>query len=79
MKQKISRRYLTQQLSLSFVPHISLPETLGVTILDRVEIGQNTVVGSGALVVKSLPDNVLAYGNPAKIIRERKEGEKFLK
>jgi sugar O-acyltransferase (sialic acid O-acetyltransferase NeuD family) len=53
--------------------------TLGVTILDRVEIGKNTVVGSGALVVKSLPDNVLAYGNPAKIIRERKEGEKFLK
>jgi sugar O-acyltransferase (sialic acid O-acetyltransferase NeuD family) len=53
--------------------------TLGVTILDRVEIGQNTVVGSGALVVKSLPDNVLAYGNPAKIIRERKEGDKFLK
>lgn len=53
--------------------------TLGVTILDRVEIGQNTVVGSGSLVVKSLPDNVLAYGNPVKIIRERKEGEKFLK
>lgn len=53
--------------------------TLGVTVIDRVEIGENTVVGSGALVVKSLPDNVLAYGNPAKIIRERKEGEKFLK
>lgn len=53
--------------------------TLGVTIMDRIEIGINTVVGSGSLVVKSLPDNVLAYGNPAKIIRERKEGEKFLK
>lgn len=53
--------------------------TLGVTVIDRVEIGENTVVGSGSLVVKSLPDNVLAYGNPAKIIRERKEGEKFLK
>jgi sugar O-acyltransferase (sialic acid O-acetyltransferase NeuD family) len=53
--------------------------TLGVTVIDRVEIGENTVVGSGSLVVKSLPDNVLVYGNPAKIIRERKEGEKFLK
>jgi sugar O-acyltransferase (sialic acid O-acetyltransferase NeuD family) len=53
--------------------------TLGVTILDRVEIGENTVVGSGSLVLKSLPDNVLVYGNPAKIIRERKQGEKFLK
>jgi sugar O-acyltransferase (sialic acid O-acetyltransferase NeuD family) len=53
--------------------------TLGVTILDRVEIGENTVVGSGSLVTKSLPDNVLAYGNPAKIIRNRTRGEKFLK
>lgn len=53
--------------------------TLGVTIMDRVEIGENTVVGSGSLVVKSLPNNVLVYGNPAKIIRSRDIGEKFLK
>jgi acetyltransferase-like isoleucine patch superfamily enzyme len=53
--------------------------TLGVTIMDRVEIGENTVVGSGSLITKSLPDNILAYGNPAKIIRDRKQGEKFLK
>jgi sugar O-acyltransferase (sialic acid O-acetyltransferase NeuD family) len=53
--------------------------TLGVTIMDRVEIGENTVIGSGSLVVKSLPDNVLVYGNPATIIRKRKKGEKFLK
>jgi len=53
--------------------------TLGVTVIDRVEIGTNTVIGSGSLVVKSLPDNVLVYGNPAKIIRNRKIGEKFLK
>ena len=52
---------------------------MGVTILDRLEIGENTVVGAGSLVVKSLPDNVLAYGNPAKIIRHRHTGEKFLK
>jgi sugar O-acyltransferase (sialic acid O-acetyltransferase NeuD family) len=53
--------------------------TLGVTIMDRVNIGENTVVGSNSLVTKDLPDNVLAYGNPAKIIRPRKPGEKFLK
>ena len=53
--------------------------TLGVTIMDRIEIGENTVVGAGSLVIKSLPDNVLAYGNPAKIIRDRAKGEKFLK
>lgn len=53
--------------------------TLNVTVLDRLEIGENTVVGAGSLVIKSLPDNVLAYGNPAKIIRSRNIGEKFLK
>lgn len=53
--------------------------TLGVTVVDRVEIGENSVVGAGSLVIKSIPDNVLAYGNPAQIIRERKKYEKFLK
>ena len=53
--------------------------TLGVTILDRIEIGENTVVGAGSLIIKSIPNNVLAYGNPAKIIRSRNLGEKFLK
>ncbi len=53
--------------------------TLGVTIVDRINIGENTVVGSGSVVLKDLPDNVLAYGNPAKIIRKRKPGENFLK
>lgn len=53
--------------------------TLGVTIIDRLTIGSNTVVGSGSLVTKSLPDDVLAYGSPAKIIKNRSKGEKFLK
>ena len=53
--------------------------TLGVIVMDRISIGENTVIGSGALVTKDLPDNVLAYGVPAKIIRNREKGEKFLK
>ena len=53
--------------------------TLGVTVTDRISIGENTVVGAGSLVMKSLPDNVLAYGSPAKVIRNRVLGEKFLK
>lgn len=53
--------------------------TLGVTIIDRVEIGENSVIGSGSLVLKSIPNNVLVYGNPAKIIKKRIKGEKFLK
>jgi len=52
---------------------------LGVTIIDRVTIGKNSVVGSGSLVTKSVQDNVLVYGIPAKIIRPREPGEQFLK
>lgn len=53
--------------------------TLGVTILDRLKIGENSVIGSGSLVLKDIPDNVLAYGNPINKIRARANGEKFLK
>ncbi len=52
---------------------------LSATVFDRLSIGQNTVIGAASLVTKDFPDNVLAYGNPAKIIRVREEGEKFLK
>ena len=53
--------------------------TLGVIVMDRVTIGENVVVGSGSLVTKDLPDNVLVYGTPAVIVRSRKKGEKFLR
>lgn len=42
----------------------------GVTILPGVSLGDNVVVGSGAVVTKSFGDNVLLAGNPAKIIKE---------
>jgi sugar O-acyltransferase (sialic acid O-acetyltransferase NeuD family) len=53
--------------------------TLGVVVMDRIKIGENSVIGAGSLVTKDVPDNVLSYGSPAKIIRERIKGEKFLK
>ena len=34
-----------------------------------VTIGENTVVGAGAVVTKDLPANVVAVGNPARVIR----------
>ena len=52
--------------------------TLGVILFDRIEIGEHTVIGSGSLVTKDIPNNVLAYGTPAKIIRKREIGEKYL-
>ena len=43
----------------------------GVVILDGVSIGNGCVLGSNALVNKDIPDNSIAVGNPAKIIRKR--------
>jgi maltose O-acetyltransferase len=41
----------------------------GVIVCPGVSIGENTVVGAGAVVVKDLPANVVAVGNPAKVVR----------
>lgn len=44
----------------------------GAVILPGVTIGDNTVIGAGSVVTKDIPDNVIAYGNPCKVIRENK-------
>lgn len=41
----------------------------GASIIGPVKIGNNVVVGAGAVVVKDIPDNSVVVGNPAKIIR----------
>ena len=41
-----------------------------VTILKGVTIGDDSVVGAGSVVTKSLPARVIAVGNPARVIRE---------
>ena len=39
------------------------------TILPNVTIGENSVIGAHSLVTSSIPDNVLAFGVPAKIVK----------
>ena len=42
----------------------------GVIILPGITIGDNVVVGAGSVVTKDLPSNVVAVGNPCKVLRE---------
>lgn len=48
----------------------------GAILLPGVHIGENTVVGAGSVVTKDLPANVVAVGNPCRVLRPLGEREK---
>ena len=41
-----------------------------VTILPGVKIGRGSVIGAKSLVTKDIPENVMAFGNPARVVRK---------
>ena len=43
---------------------------MGTNILHQVKIGKNSIIGAGSVVTKDIPDNVVAYGSPCRIIRD---------
>lgn len=45
----------------------------GASVIDRIRIGKGAYIGGGAAVVKDIGNDVLAYGVPAKVIKELKE------
>jgi len=53
----------------------------GVIVLPGVTIGDNVVVGAGSVVTKDLPSNVVAVGNPCRVLRPigEKETEYYFK
>lgn len=61
-----------------------IPVTIGnnvwiggnTVILPGVTIGDNVVIGAGSVVTKDIPDNMIAAGNPCKIIREITETDR---
>lgn len=48
----------------------------GVHVMPGVTIGSNVVIGGGSVVVKDIPDNSVAVGNPCKVIRSITEEDK---
>ena len=41
----------------------------GCTILSRVTIGENALIGAGSMVTKDVPPNTIVAGNPARVLR----------
>lgn len=48
----------------------------GVQVMPGVSIGSNVVIGGGSVVVKDIPDNSVAVGNPCRVIRPITEEDK---
>ncbi len=47
-----------------------------VKVVPGVTIGDNTIIGTGSIVTKDIPSNVIAVGNPCKVIREITDKDK---
>jgi maltose O-acetyltransferase len=66
--------------SLEFGKPVSIGDDVwvggNVVVNPGVKIGSNVVIGSGSVVVKDIPDGVIAAGNPAKVIREITTGDR---
>jgi UDP-N-acetylbacillosamine N-acetyltransferase len=45
---------------------------IGAIVIERVRIGANSLIGAGGVVLNDIPDGVLAYGNPTKVVRKVK-------
>ncbi len=50
---------------------------IGATLAQGIRIGDDVVLGAGSLVLQDVPDRVVAYGSPARVIRSRSEAEPY--
>ena len=50
---------------------------LSVPIRDGIVVGDNVVLGMGSVVVRDIPDNVIAMGNPARAIKKKDDSKVF--
>ena len=51
---------------------------LGANVIHGVMIGDHTILGAGALALDDVPGSVIAYGAPARVVRQRRDDEPYL-
>ena len=44
---------------------------IGSTVIQGIKIGKNVTIGAGAVIVNDIPDNVIAVGNPGRVINKK--------
>lgn len=52
--------------------------SLGASVIHGLSIGRHSVLGAGAVALENIPDHCVAYGVPAKVVRQRREGDRYL-
>lgn len=52
--------------------------SIGAVVLHGVHVGEHSLIGAGAVLLQSFGSHAVAYGVPAKHIRQRQQGEKYL-
>jgi sugar O-acyltransferase (sialic acid O-acetyltransferase NeuD family) len=52
--------------------------SLGASVIHGISIGADAVVGAGAVVVRNVESNVVVYGTPARVVRPRVKGQRYL-
>jgi len=51
--------------------------SMGAILMPGTGVGDHSEIGAGSVVVKTIPDNVLAFGTPCKVVRMREPGRSY--
>ena len=65
-----NRRHIIEYIETPFKILRAARIGSGAILVPGVTVGENAVIGCGAVVTKDIPDNMIAYGNPAKVVGE---------
>jgi acyl-[acyl carrier protein]--UDP-N-acetylglucosamine O-acyltransferase len=51
--------------------------SVSVPVKEKISIGSDTIIGMGSVVLRDIPDNVIALGNPARPMKNNESGRVF--